>query len=581
MRNLSLIKKLTIIYVILLGIILSIVLGSLRYSFSVYDRELYEKSLQELEFFAERVDDSFRAVENFVFDITISMDFQIQMTELKSMTPGTGAYNYEMYTIRTALEKEVRTHPIVTNIRFYDTTGKHIAVGTEPISLPKQQESDFLNDIKEAKGAYLIEDPSPEYPYYVSGRSILKHIDSSMDYLGSYLVSSDAGLFIQKQIDTLSVPGSRLYVYSESGYMVYQSDTSAISPSLADSDYGYRICNESGRKYFCCWLKDAESGWLFMNMTPYSDIYGETQQIRTNVVLILLIVFVAGFIVLYRLSRTVTKPLRKLTETAQVVKKGNFDIALSMLPHIDYSGEDEAKQLTQEFRTLLQQIQHLIRDIYETQILLQDTRYRMLQAQINPHFLYNTLNTVTWMIRSNEKDNAVSMLIDLSELLRAALSRDLICTVEEDLVTAESYISIQKFRFEDQVDFRIQRYGNLEKYYMPRMIFQPLIENAITYGVEEKDGTCHIWVIVTEEEQKIRLCVKDDGPGMTEERLHDVKNGTAVPYGHGIGLNNIRNRLMLLFGNVDMNIESSPGLGTIVEIYIPKTTKKPKSLNEV
>ena len=284
--------------------------------------------------------------------------------------------------------------------------------------------------------------------------------------------------------------------------------------------------------------------------------------------LVFLFMFLLGFLLLRRLSHMVTRPLQELVRSMQVVKNGDFNAALQMLQ--TETANDETGQLTQEFRVMLESIDTLIRENYEKQLILQDTRYKMLQAQINPHFLYNTLNTVTWMIRAGQNKDAIRVVVELGELLRAALSKEQTSTVAQEVQLARSYITIQEFRYADQASFALTAEGELDRYRMPRMVLQPLIENAILHGIDDALNFRHIEVLAKEEETDILLRVTDDGLGMSEEQLDAVRKGTAKPKGHGIGLSNIQERLKLMYGEFQMEIDSKPGEGTTVTLRLPK-----------
>lgn len=144
--------------------------------------------------------------------------------------------------------------------------------------------------------------------------------------------------------------------------------------------------------------------------------------LRYIVVAVLLLIFAAGCLFIRALARLFTLPLERLSNSVQIVENDNFQAALAVLP--DHPYKDETGQLTSEFRVMLQRIDALIRDNYKKQLLLQETQYKMLQAQINPHFLNNTLNTVSWMIRAGRNDDATRVVIELGQLLRAALSKE-------------------------------------------------------------------------------------------------------------------------------------------------------------
>ena len=231
---------------------------------------------------------------------------------------------------------------------------------------------------------------------------------------------------------------------------------------------------------------------------------------------------------------------------------------------------DEVGQLSQEFGVMMEKIDTLIHENYEKQILLKDTKYKMLQAQLNPHFLYNTLNALNWLVRAGRSQEAGMMIMRLGDLLRAAFSKKSYATVEEEVGLVKSYIAIQEIRYRSRAEFTVDVSGELSPYVIPRMTLQPLVENAISYGVDPSPETCRITVTVREEENDIFLEVRDTGPGMTADELEDVRDFRIKPRGNGIGLNNIRERLKIAYEESEFQIDSAPGEGTVVQIRIPK-----------
>ena len=280
--------------------------------------------------------------------------------------------------------------------------------------------------------------------------------------------------------------------------------------------------------------------------------------------------FVVGGLVMRVLARLITRPLARLSASMKVVESDDFEAALAMLP--DHPYRDETGQLTGEFRVMLQQIDTLIRENYKKQILLQQTQYQMLQAQINPHFLNNTLNTVNWMIRAGRSEDAARVVVELGQLLRAALARESATTVAREVELVQSYIAIQEFRYHGRAAFQVETEGALDRWTMPKMILQPLVENAILHGVENSLTPCTI--TVTEQTADILLEVHNTGPCMTPEELDAVRRFAAKPKGHGIGLKNINDRLQLYFGSFGWQIDSDPEQGTRVRMTLPKKEKE-------
>ena len=249
-------------------------------------------------------------------------------------------------------------------------------------------------------------------------------------------------------------------------------------------------------------------------------------------------------------------------------KRQDFDRAREFLGTSPQ--KDEIGLMTQEFKVTLDKIDNLIHENYEKQLLLKDTKYKMLQAQINPHFLYNTLNSINWMILARKNEEAAEMTVALGTILRAALNKQQYATLEEELDSLRKYITIQEYRYRKRVVFSVESEAS-GQYLIPHMTLQPLVENSIYHGVEKMLTPCRISVGVREEKERIVITVSDNGPGMTEEELEAVRSFTAEPKGHGIGLKNIYERLKMAFDQeADFKIESASGNGTTVTIRIPK-----------
>ena len=567
-RNIKLASKMMLVYLMLVSVVCVVSLIALQISLNIYDEKLYEKSLQELDFFIQKVDDSLNDVEYFTYDIAMSVEIQQQLTKVKTLSHLTAEYNYELYKLRILLLNYIYTHPIIKNIIYTDQYENRTIVGEDCGVIDADIYDNLLQQMHNARGAYVTLSPSEEYPFQLSGRDILKHIDSSMDYLGTYIVTCDVAGMIEKQTGALSAPHSALYVYGPNG-VIYQSSDQPIPVELSDlNGQGYRVIRNGGQRYFVCWLQQ-ENDWIYMNIFPYSEIYGQLWWVRVAMITTFVALFIFSAFIMRRMAMMVTRPLQTLTESMKIVETGDFKEAKEILD-VEMTN-DETGQLTQEFRIMLEKIDILIYENYEKQLLLQEMRYQMLQAQINPHFLNNTLNTVVWMIKANRSEEAKKVIVELGQMLNAALSNETYTRVNQDVEQAQRYITIQEFRYGKRVSFSIKSEGNLGQYILPKMILQPLVENAIYHGVDNALKPCTISVLAIEKEDMIILEVSDDGEGMTEERLESVKNFTAKPKGHGIGLKNIKERLEMSFKDCcKFTIESRFGEGTTVRIQIPK-----------
>lgn len=165
---------------------------------------------------------------------------------------------------------------------------------------------------------------------------------------------------------------------------------------------------------------------------------------------------------------------------------------------------------------------------------MQDTRYKMLQAQINPHFLYNTLSTLSWLVRAGKTEDANRLIISLGNMLRAALSPKQNTTAAADVQLVHNYIDIQQLRYKRRAAFALETDSNLESWYLPHFTLQPLVENAIKYGVEESEDVCRITVTARADADTLTLAVHNTGAPIKPQRLAEMRSFTVKPQGRGI-----------------------------------------------
>lgn len=568
LRDIKLSKKMLFVYAIFAGVSCLISIIALQMSLNIYDSKLYEKSLQELDFFTQQVNTSLEDIEKASSSIALSTEIQNQLALMESYDYMAAQYSLGLYQLREMIEDELVSVTAVKNIIYTDKREAEIKAGTDTGQIDPSEYKEILQEFSEARGGYVSKNPTDAYPYLLSGRDILERKNASLDYLGSLVLTSDISNIIGQYSSSLEAAHSTLFVYSRDG-MIYQDDTQNV-PDLPDINHtkGYEVVHIGGEKYFMCYLKSSVNDWMYVNIFPYSDIFGQVMNVRYLLIGGFLILFVCMVVVMRKMSVVIVRPLNQLTESMRIVEKGDFKGAKQVLDK-DLSN-DETGLLAQEFKVMLDKIDILIYENYEKQLLLQETKYKMLQAQINPHFLYNTLNALNWMVKGKRNDDAGKVIIELGKLLRASFAKDPYTTVADELEVAKGYIVIQQYRYKNRAEFEVLAEGNLERYMIPRMILQPLIENAINYGVDASLEGCRITVSVKEEPDAILLTVEDTGPGMEPDELESVRNGTAVPKGHGIGIKNIRERLKITYEDSEFSIESQKGHGTKIQIRIPQ-----------
>lgn len=568
-KNIKLSKKMLITYAVFAGISCIISMSALQVSLNIYDGKLYEKSLQELDFFTQQVNTSLEDIEELSASIAMNQEVQEQLGDMQAYEYMSAEFSLGLYHLRELITDELISYPYVQNVIYTDGNQASVKAGADTGQPGEGQIKELLERFHAERGGYVSQNPTEVYPYLLSGRDVLERKNASLDYLGSLIFTCDIGKIIEGKNDGLEAAHASLYVYSDAGTIYLNSgETELFDMDGLNKGSGYDVIRYKGEKYFRCYLKSGVNDWMYVNIFPYSDIFGQTMLVRYLLIGGFVILFACMVIVMRKISVLITRPLNQLTESMQIVETGDFKEAKTVLD--TEPGNDEAGLLAQEFKVMLDKIDVLIHENYEKQLLLQETKYKMLQAQINPHFLYNTLNTLNWMVKGSKNEDAGKVIVELGQLLRASFARNPYTTVQEELDAARGYMVIQEYRYRNRAKFFIMEEGELDGYMIPRMILQPLIENAIYYGVDNSLECCQITVRVKEGDEYILLSVEDTGPGMSEEELEKIRNGTAVPKGHGIGIKNIRERLNITYDDSEFEINSQPGLGTKIHIKIPK-----------
>ena len=278
-----------------------------------------------------------------------------------------------------------------------------------------------------------------------------------------------------------------------------------------------------------------------------------------------------------KVSNSIAKPISELASDVRKVGRGDFSIRATNIKG------DEVKELSEDFNLMVERIDGLMKNIKTEQQNMRNAEFKLLQAQINPHFLYNTLDTIVWLAEDHEDSKVISMTNNLSEFFRTSLSkgRDVI-SIGEEKNHIESYLNIQKIRYEDILDFVIDIPEELQHYQIIKLSLQPLIENALYHGIKTKRGKGLIRVEGEFDNGKIILKVTDNGSGMTKEQLAGVRESVynrkaaAEAADSGYGLYNVHERIRLTYGEeYGLSIDSEEGVGTTASIRIPALAPQP------
>lgn len=313
--------------------------------------------------------------------------------------------------------------------------------------------------------------------------------------------------------------------------------------------------------------------------TRYMDKVTDTLQDQIRRFMVVCSVLIGVLIIVVAVSAVmivsgIIQPISQLNQATEKIAQGDFNARAQA------DSEDEVAELAVSFNKMAGSMQSLIDKVKEDERKMRKADLRLLQEQIQPHFLYNTLDTIVWLIESNEPDEAVTMVVTLSDFFREILSKGKeFISIKEEEKHISSYLQIQEMRYRDILEYDIQLDQVIYKYQILKLTLQPVVENALYHGIKYKRAKGCIHIHGEKEGDIIRLTVRDDGVGMDEDELEQLRQQIEKPCQEtekGFGLANVNERIHMYFGpEYGMKIQSQKGKGTTVEIVIPAILEAP------
>ena len=423
----------------------------------------------------------------------------------------------------------------------------------------------------------LFQEQDACYRWVVSLSSQVQLTRGGATETGVLLVDMSFGGIEQICRDVQLSNGGYLYLIDGSGELIYHPRQQLIYAGLLEennraaagySDGSHRESFQ-GRERQVTVKTVGYTGWKLVAVVPSTTLWDNYGQI---IVFFLFVVLFSVYLLIFvnlRLSGWITAPVKKLDRAVKALEAGE------QVADFNVGGPYEVEHLSHSIESMVSTLRHLMDDIIEQEKQKRRSELDVLQAQINPHFLYNTLDSVVWMTENGRTEDAVVMLTSLARFFRISLSRgSSVIPVADELEHARHYLTIQKMRYKNKFSADIQAEDGVEQLYTIKLVIQPVLENAIYHGMTYADGDGEIHVRAFRDGCDVVIEVTDNGPGMPEdvvERLLDPA-GPAVPgaKGSGIGFRNVHRRIQLTFGPAyGLTILSEPDAGTAVRIRIP------------
>lgn len=472
------------------------------------------------------------------------------------------------------------------SIAVYNGSGSLIAA--EPVASQKEdpditRQSWFIQAMGEMENMHfstphiqnLFDDGTMRYYWVISLSRVAEFTVHGDPQIGVLLVDMDYFSIsrMMKQINTLNY-GQYYYLCDSNGQIIYHprqiqiSDGIARENSAAAAKYKDGVWDESfeGEHRTVIVNTISYTGWKLVGVIPDTTFTRGMINVRYFIVMLMLLMVMTLMIINRVVSVRISSPIWKLNESVMGYEAGEK-------PEIYIGGSSEIRYLGHSIQSSYEKIDTLMGKILEEQNERRKSELDALQSQINPHFLYNTLDSITWMVEGGRNDDAVFMISQLARLFRISLSKGrTVISVKDELQHAESYMNIQKVRYKNSFTVVFDIDPPVCSFCTVKLILQPVLENAINYGVSGMDDCGEIRVEGRLGDGDVILSVTDNGIGMSEEEVRFLlTDGSRIhKHGSGVGLVNVNNRIRILFGkDYGLSVESEPDEGTTVTIRMP------------
>lgn len=576
LKNLPLSRK--ILYILLPGIFLFAVSIAAAFILIIHTNNniLYDTSANLLTYSAKDISNHLTSAATMSDFILADSTIQNALSETKDAGPQVPPDVYG--DIHSSLDTYYQRYHdnYIDNVKIVTDKYTVSSYGMDSHIMPTEMEDELIEKAREHEGGiYWITDYQETYGIFLV-RSIRRIEYMKLDEIGILIVNINLKQMME-DVSVFSDTGDTTsYILSSGNRILYAPDIFKDLKIRDLDDFpqsSYAITGIDNKQYFTVPGTIRATGWNYYSLTPYTDMYHNLQLFEGLFVAVLLISLCLCIILTHALIRPVMQDFDVLM--TKIKAFGNEKFEILKVPYSYKDRKDEIGLLHQQFDTMALKIQSLIRENYETQLAAKDSQLRALEMQINPHFLYNTLQSINWHAKLLGSDEISRMTEAIGKLLRITLSRrNENSSLAQELELVHYYITIQEIRYEGSISYETDVPASLGGIPLPKFVLQPLVENAIHYSIESDGEDCLIRIQAARQEDRVVITVANTGSEFVPGLLNKLLSGEVTPHGFGIGILNVYQRLQLTFGT-DFNMELTNNNGfAIARIFIPAKDKE-------
>lgn len=473
----------------------------------------------------------------------------------------------------------------LNGLMLSDFEGNTITYGL-PTSFQIMQDNGFLALIKSSDKKFVLIPPHfPDYRYNTDKDLVFSILGPVFDFSGNKIgfVNADinASLF-QECFDTSSSSLSSLYVMNQEDETVLfrpandilskefdENAVQTICTQLNDASGHFFIRNNKQEKMLVVYHTSALTKWTSLHMIPENDIVSAFTKTLHNIIFITAILGMVLILCVFFITSLLTRKIRLLANAVQLIDADYLEFTLEI------NSKDEIGALSKQFKAMLERINQLLSEVKQEEAAKHRAELSALQFQMNPHFLYNTLNTIQFLSSLQGATNIKNVATSLSSLMHINMDGRSFISIKEDGNFIKSYLEIQNYRYTNTFDYYIQMDEEVSLLMIPKLLVQPLVENALKHGFKEKPLGGILRVKYFLDEDHIKIIVEDNGCGITDERIHEIRTINQSENAGHIGIHNIKERMQMYFGpDFELEIISQLGVFTRFEITYPTITKE-------
>lgn len=560
--------------------VLLLMIASLAYM-SVTVRNILQQNFEkDLGLYLSQVDDNFSKQLSTLYNLNMLLVSDEQLTaDLKAdpLTPGT----YEAAAQKIRLEEQLENSAIVTTYSLATVDSGSLL---ERFYLFRDQDTCFKAMFRN-RGAY-----ENDFDHFFLERykeHIFEGENSQMgltdgilwyafDFtdpdtdrvLGTLLYHINAEVLREIPDSIMEYDGAIWQISTDDGELLLSNQDSALIPA-ASGDGTISEQTVSNTRYLASHYHISQFGLTLSLLVPQAQTQLAAARSTTVYVLILLALAVLVLAICAAIVYKVTTPFNDLVQSIGRIEQGDLQAKLPQYKDMEF------QELSHVFNSMTTKIDHLVNDVYQKQLLVTEAELKSLQAQMNPHFMFNVLNTISIQAQMDGNENISQMVCTLSQLMQASISKNGTekVTLSQELEYAKFYVALQNARFDGKIEYQVNcAVPSLLDCYIPKLTLQPLIENAVVHGLEPKYGEGHLAVNIYADASSIYIDVLDDGVGFTPDQvdLELSEDAPAQPGHKRIGLVNSHKIIRHFYGlGYGINVISSPGNGCRVSLHIP------------